>query len=151
MKGTLSLSLICLLLTHYAFSQIVINEPLSSRQTYYRIDARLDPDEKTVTAKMEAYWVNKSSDIVPDIRLHLYMNAFKTSRTTFNKGVSMNSADNKIDFGWIDLTSFEDGQGNDLTGRMTFISPDDNNPDDQTVIKIITERFLNLKNRKTLY
>ena len=140
MKRTVSLTVILLLFAHSAFSQLVNKEPLSSRQTYYRIDAKLDPEEKTVTGKMEAYWVNKSSDIVPDIQLHLYMNAFKTSKTTFNKGVSLNLADKKIDFGWIDLTSFEDGQGNDLLGRMTFISPDDNNPDDQTVIKVITEK-----------
>ena len=140
MKRTVSLSIICLILMQSVLSQIINKEPLSSRQTYYRIDAKLDPEAKTVTGKMEAYWVNKSTDIVPDIQLHMYMNAFKNNKSTFNKGVGLNLADKKIDFGWIDIKSFEDGKGNDLLGHMTFISPDDNNPDDQTVIKIVTEK-----------
>lgn len=129
-----------LILMQSALTQIINKEPLSSRQTYYRIDAKLDAELKTVNGEMEAYWVNKSTDIVPDIRLHLYMNAFKNNKSTFNKGAGLNLADKKIDFGWIDINSFEDGNGNDLLGRMTFISPDDNNPDDQTVIEIIPEK-----------
>jgi len=58
-------------------AQVVLKEPLSSRQTYYNINARLDIPSKTVMCNMVAYWVNKSEDIVPDIQLHMYMNAFR--------------------------------------------------------------------------
>ena len=34
---------------------------------------------------METYWVNKSQDIVPDVQMHLYMNAFRSNKTTFYK------------------------------------------------------------------
>ena len=140
MKRIIVFLFICLFLVISITSQIVNKEPLSTRQTYYRIDAKLDPEAKTVTGTMEAYWVNKSTDIVPDIQLHLYMNAFKSNKTTFNKGASLSLTDKKTDFGWINLISFEDGQGNDLLGRMTYISPDDNNPDDETVIRIVPEK-----------
>ena len=140
MKRILIFLFICIIPGKYALAQIVNKEPLSARQTYYKIDARLDPDSKIVTGEMEAYWVNKSNDIVPDIRLHLYMNAFKSNKTTFNKGAGMNLADKKEEFGWIDLRSFEDGEGKNLLPLLTYISPDDNNPDDQTVIRIVTEK-----------
>lgn len=140
MKRIITFLFICFLHVASATSQIVNKEPLSERQTYYKIDAKLDPESKTVTGEMKSYWVNKSTDIVPDIQLHLYMNAFKSNKTTFNKGASLNLADKKSDFGWIDLKSFEDEQGNDLLELMTYISPDDNNPDDQTVIKIIPKK-----------
>ena len=140
MKRILIFLIICIIPCKSALSQIVNKEPLSARQTYYKIDVRLDPDSKIVTGEMDAYWVNKSNDFVPDIRLHLYMNAFKSNKTTFNKGAGMNLAGKKEDFGWIDLKRFEDGDGTDLLGRMTYISPDDNNPDDQTVIQIVMEK-----------
>ena len=123
-----------------AIAQIVNEEPLSGRETCYKINATLDPDSKTVIGEMEAYWVNKSSDIVPDIQLHLYMNAFKNNKSTYSQGRIPSSYDKKSDFGWIELKSFEDGKGNNLLGRFTYISPDDNNPDDQTVIKMIPEK-----------
>ncbi len=139
MKRLFLFFIACFLVTVSCFPQIVNKEPLSARQTYYKIDAKLNPETKVVTGEMEAYWVNKSTDIVPDIQLHLYMNAFKNNRSTFNKGAGINLTDKKMDFGWVDIRSFTDGKGNDLLGRMTYISPDDNNADDQTVIKIVTD------------
>ena len=138
MKRIFLLLLVCFFFSQSVLPQVVNKEPLSARQTYYKIDASLDPETKIVSGVMEAYWVNKSTDIVPDIQLHLYMNAFKNNKSTFNTGGGMNITDKKIEFGWIDLKTFTDGKGNDLLSRMTYISPDDNNADDQTVIKIIT-------------
>jgi hypothetical protein len=140
MKRKITFMLFCLFIRGSIMAQIVLKEPLSSRQTYYKIDATLNPDTKIVSGEMEAWWVNKSTDFVPDIQLHLYMNAFKSNKTTFNQGASLSLADKKIEYGWIDLKSFVDGSGNDLLSRMTYISPDDNNPDDQTVIKVLLEK-----------
>ena len=66
MKRILIFLIICIIPGKSALSQIVNIEPLSARQTYYKIDARLDPESKIVTGEMEAYRVNKSNDIVPD-------------------------------------------------------------------------------------
>ncbi len=138
MKGIIILILVVIFSMYSAVAQIVNKEPLSARETYYKINATLDPDAKTIFGEMDAYWVNKSTDIVPEIQLHLYMNAFKSNKSTFSKGSSLSMIDKKSDFGWIELKSFHDKNGNDLLKYLSFISPDDNNPDDQTVIRVIT-------------
>jgi len=137
MKGTVTLILVSIFSLHCVMSQIVNKESLSVRETYYKINATLDPEAKTIIGEMEAYWVNKSTDVVPDIQLHLYMNAFKSNKSTFSKGSSLSMVDKKSDFGWIDLKSFEDEKGNNLMNHFSYISPDDNNPDDQTVIRVM--------------
>ncbi|HUX56280.1 MAG TPA: hypothetical protein VMV77_04855 [Bacteroidales bacterium] len=117
-------------------SQIVLKQPLSERLTCYKIDAALDPVAKTVMGDMDAFWVNKSTDIVPDVRLHLYMNAFRSNKSTFNKEQGGTIDYKESDFGWIDIKSLSDRDGNDLIRLMEFISPDDDNADDKTVLKI---------------
>jgi hypothetical protein len=126
--------LVCVVPTN---SQIINKKPLSIRQTGYNIDVKLDPATKTIKGTMHAFWVNKSTDIVPDIRLHLYMNAFKNKETTMNKesGGSDNHKDS--DSGWIDIKSLTDRNDNDLTPLMKFISPDDGNMSDQTVLQVM--------------
>jgi len=127
----------CFILVIPTNSQIINKKPLSIRQTGYNIDTKLDPVTKTVTGKMEAFWVNKSTDIVPDIRLHLYMNAFRNNETTMNSERG-GPADNKdSDYGWVDIRSFTDRNGNDLMPLMKFISPDDGNMSDQTVLQVM--------------
>jgi hypothetical protein len=117
-------------------SQIVNKMPLSIRQTGYSIDAFLDTDSKTIRGKMDAFWVNKSTDIVTEIQMHLYMNAFRNNNSTMAKEMGQSSASEKTDNGFIDLKSFTDREGNDLLTGLQFISPDDGNQLDQTVARI---------------
>jgi hypothetical protein len=134
-------------------SQIINKIPLSPRYTSYRIDANLDPVSKTVIGTMEAFWVNHSADVVPDIRLHLYMNAFKNKKSTFYLEYGDYKSDKDHTDGWIEIRSFTDRKGNDLISGMKFISPDDNNIDDQTVAQVILPKpalpgdtvFVNIK------
>jgi Peptidase family M1 domain len=130
--------LFCLLVPGIrSMSQIINREPLSSRQTGYKIVATLDPVSKTVTGTMEAYWINKSSDIVPDIQLHLYMNAFRNNKSTLYRELRGSVIRKDSEYGWIDIKSFTDRSGADLMKGMKFISPDDGNPFDQTVLKVM--------------
>jgi hypothetical protein len=117
-------------------SQIIFDEPLSSRQTYYKIDAKLDVNDKLVKGEMKTYWVNQSGDIVPDVQLHLYLNAFSSSNSTFYKEGGSFPGSKESDFGWIDLLNITDKNGRDMIPVMEYISPDDGNPDDKTVLKI---------------
>ncbi len=119
-----------------ASSQVINREPLSERITGYTIDASLDPVTKTVTGNMNAYWVNSSGDIVPDIHMHLYMNAFRSEETTFRKESDALPFPGELYPGWIDVLSFSDRKGTNLLGRMEYISPDDGNPYDKTVIRV---------------
>ena len=117
-------------------SQIVNPKPLSDRITGYKIDAELDAKAKTVTGTMEAFWVNPSKDIVPDIQLHMYLNAFRSNKSTFFKEGGRFSLNKENELGWINILLLNDNKGNDLKPAMKFISPDDNNPDDMTALDI---------------
>jgi hypothetical protein len=126
-----------LFLSHNAsFPQVINKVPLSPRQTAYSIDARLDTESKTVTGSMQAFWVNMSKDTVPDIRLHLYMNAFRNSLSTFNQEAPGSEKFKDSENGGIDIKSFTDNSGNDLSQYMKFVSPDDGNTNDKTVLKV---------------
>ncbi len=118
-------------------SQIVVRNPLSSRQTYYRIDATLNTERKMIEGRMETYWVNKSDDIVPDIQLHMYMNAFRSNKTTFNRESGASATRRKSDLGWMDIKEMTDGKGKDLLPFLQFIQPDDGNRSDSTVARIV--------------
>jgi hypothetical protein len=117
--------------------QIINKVPLSERITGYKLDVELDIPTQTVSGIMKAYWVNKSDDTVPDIRMHLYMNAFRSNRTTFYQENGGTPGENESDLGWIDIKSFTDENANDLLTRMEYISPDDGNKEDMTVIRVI--------------
>jgi len=118
-------------------AQIINRTQLSARQTGYTIDARLDTETKKVTGSMKAFWVNLSADTVPDIQLHMYMNAFRNSRSTLNQESPGPLSFKNSEGGSIEIKSFKDKQGHDLSSLMKYISPDDDNPNDQTVLKVI--------------
>jgi hypothetical protein len=120
-----------------AQAQVINKTPLSDRITAYRMDVTLDAEAKTVSGTLEGYWVNKSQDTVPDIEMHLYMNAFRSNRTTLYKESGGSPGSKDQDLGWIKVSSFTDRYRNDLLGLMKYISPDDGNPDDRTVVRVI--------------
>ncbi|MGE5420619.1 MAG: M1 family metallopeptidase [Chloroflexota bacterium] len=117
-------------------SQVVLREPLSVRQTGYSINATLDTESKKVIGNMQAFWVNMSPDTVGTVQLHMYLNAFRNQKTTFfSEGRGM-MADLMRDSGYIEINEIKAGSGFDLYSSMHFISPDDGNEDDMTVLEI---------------
>jgi hypothetical protein len=117
-------------------AQIINKEPLSSRITGYKIDAKLDPVTKIVDGSMEAFWVNNSSETVADIQMHLYANAYKNNKSTLYIESGFSPGGDSTAYGWIDINSFTGKDGSDLLPLIQFISPDDGNPFDRTVIKL---------------
>ncbi|MGE5815822.1 MAG: M1 family metallopeptidase, partial [Acidobacteriota bacterium] len=70
---------------------------------------------------------------------HLYLNAFKNSRSTFMResGGSLRSDQmTKDSWGWIDVSSLKLSDGRDLLRGASFHHPDDENADDQTVMRV---------------
>jgi len=118
------------------YPQIINPKPLSQRITNYKLEVELDPVAKTVSGTMDAFWVNPSSDVVPDIQLHMYLNAFSSNKSTFYKESDGSPGTEEIDYGWVKIKSMTDRKGNDLKSIMKYISPDDNNPDDMTVLDV---------------
>ena len=116
----------------------------SPRNANYSIDIQLDPAARTLTGRAVLTWRNITTVSAPDLRFHLYYNAWRNSRSTWmrerelGRGPGLASRP-EADWGWIDVTAIRllgDAGAQDLTDRMRFISPDDNNPDDRTVLSV---------------
>src|SRR4030095_13596916 len=74
----------------------------------YTISAALDVNAKEVRGRERIAWRNPSGDAVPDLWFHLYLNAFKSPRTTFNResGGQLRGVSNaSLRAGRIDVTS----------------------------------------------
>ncbi len=127
-----------------AFGQSVIfSEPLSPRIANYTIAATLDAKKKALNATETLVWKNTSADKVSELQFHLYLNAFKNSQSTFMKesgGESRGISAENDGRGWIDVTSMRVREGEDLSGKMEFIHPDDDNANDQTVVRVPLSR-----------
>jgi hypothetical protein len=118
---------------------------LSPRNANYSIDVRLDHASHTLTAREVITWRNISAGPASDLRLHLYYNAWKNTRSTWMReirvaGRGADEPPDAGDWGWIDVTAVRLITGEstplDLTARRRYIAPDDGNRDDQTVLQV---------------
>jgi len=105
----------------------------------YRIEVTLDPVTKQLTGTQRLTWLNTSTDPVPDLWFHLYLNAFKHSETTFMRESGGQLRDDEMPddgWGWINIESMRLPDGTDLLGTLTFEAPDDGNQKDRTVARV---------------
>lgn len=121
---------------------VIFKEPLSNRIANYDISARLDTAKKTITAEQTLTWINNAKEPVSELYFHAYMNAFKNNQSTFMKEGrtsflgERDSIDAEEAWGWMNIISIKTENNMDILGSLTYISPDDNNPNDQTVFTI---------------
>jgi hypothetical protein len=117
----------------------------SKRTIAYEIEAKLDPSPRvnTVTASGTLTWTNESDVPVPDMYLHLYLNAFKDKHTTFMRESEGSHRGHKFKAdqpGGIDITSFQTADGTELKDKQEFVQPDAAltplADQDQTVVRI---------------
>jgi hypothetical protein len=124
------------------------NTTLSTRVVAYTIAARVDVKKKTVDASETLTYRNLTDKPLSTFPFHLYLNAFQptstfTTETHFGGGIR--DSDFVSDYpakklGSIAITHLEaDGFG-DLTQKLHFISPDDNNAADRTVAMLTLPR-----------
>jgi hypothetical protein len=107
----------------------------------YKIDARLDARAKTVKGHLVLSWKNHTADTIPDLQFHLYLNAFKNNQSTFMREGGAESRrvrhrDSPDAWGYQQVHSLK-VDGADLTSGIHFIAPDDGNPNDQTVARVV--------------
>jgi hypothetical protein len=79
-------------------------------------------------------------DSVSELQFHLYLNAFKNTKSTFMKesgGQLRGDEMGKDSWGWLDIVTIRTAAGADLKPTLAFIQPDDGNRDDQTVAKVV--------------
>lgn len=118
-----------------ASSQPVLFErPLSDRVASYSIDVTLDPLLKQLNGSETLTWRNRSSETVAELRFHLYLNGFR-DRSTFLQGRRSRSEAGENQ-GWSEIRALATAEGEDLTGRIQFVHPDDDNAEDRTVFRV---------------
>ena len=109
---------------------------LSQRVSEYHIDVKLNTDEYILEGEQIMTWTNPGQVNVEEMYLHLYANAFKSPDTTFMKESKGSLRGDKADLsepGYIEILKFETLQGENILPRVKFVSPDDHNPNDETV------------------
>lgn len=117
--------------------QVIFPSPLSPRIANYDIAVTLDVHKKMLHGKETLVWRNKSQDKIKELQFHLYLNAFKNTESTFMKESRQRHRDMEgIGWGWIDVKKMVIRHGADLTDKIAYIHPDDDNVQDQTVIRV---------------
>jgi hypothetical protein len=108
----------------------------------YDIDVTLDPAARTLTGREVITWRNPGEIAAYSIRLHLYWNAFRNTKSTWLQQRHLAGDDpfadaDASDFGYSTVSRIvrlmDDGREVDLTQALHFISPDDRNTDDRTL------------------
>ncbi len=123
-----------------AFAQTpIFPQPLSPRIANYDISVSLDAKEKMIKGTETLVWRNTTRDRITELQFHLYLNGFKNSETTFMKesgGASRGASMDVGGWGWINVDDMAVRGGENLTSKIEFIHPDDDNTADQTVIRV---------------
>jgi hypothetical protein len=118
---------------------VIFEEPLSPRNANYMIDVRLDPETRSLAAEQTLSWHNISGDTITELQFHLYLNGFRNNRSTlFKESGQMRGTGFSEDDGWgfIEISRIALSSGEDLTGQMEFIQPDDDNAEDKSAFRL---------------
>ena len=118
------------------------DKPLSVRVVAYTIDAKLDPTKHTIDATETLEYLNLTGQPQQTFPFHLYLNAFQPQSTFMTevhrsgtRGNGPGSAWDPLHYGAIKVSHLE-ADGTDLTDKMEFIHPDDDNTEDRTVFQV---------------
>jgi hypothetical protein len=103
----------------------------------YRIEARLDPEARTVHARQTLTWKNGTRKPASDLCFHLYLNAFANNRTTFLAQSPTRDWEERHpgEWGGLDIERIRIG-GEEVRDELELVRPDDANPDDETVARL---------------
>lgn len=119
----------------------IFKTPLSPRLANYQINVTLDPNTKKLTGTETLTWRNSSNDVIRELQFHLYLNAFRNEKSTFMRESGGQLRGTEIDrnakenpYGSIEVVSMKSRTGEALAYQ--FIQPDDQNPNDRTVIRV---------------
>ena len=112
----------------------------------YEIEVTLDPDTHRLQASERVRWTNTTATPTDEIYLHLYLNAFASSDTTFMRELRGSSLRGRValsdDWGWVRIESMVLDDGVDLMPQMEFVRPDDDNADDFSVARVALPRVV---------
>lgn len=121
-----------------AFSASLLAAPLTPPIASYQISCRLDAEKKVVEGTELLTWKNTTRNPAATLQFHLYLNAFRNTLSTFWRESAGTHRRERIPESWgsIELTRMTLADGSDLLPALTYISPDDGNPDDRTSAEV---------------
>jgi hypothetical protein len=109
----------------------------------YEITVDLDHDAKKASCSQIIVWRNTSPDTLHELRMYMYMNAFKDLKSTYLGGGRTNIFGQDLlsrseeEWGYIQIDDIVDDNSNNL--KQNYIQPDDQNEFDQSVVSITLE------------
>lgn len=120
----------------------------SDRIASYRIDARLDPARKLLSGTEIVTWRNATTHPTRELRLHLYYNAWRNEHSSYMRSAALSGLPNRglqgpNDWGYCNVASvalLPEGAASaaaPVALQTEFIQPDDGNPDDRTVLRVV--------------
>ena len=118
----------------------------SPRNASYAIQARLDPAAHTIEGTLVLEWRNVTDVPLQTFPFHLYWNAFLNNLSTSARGDGRRAArarEGDRGLGYTQVRSVRlaapaGGAETDITATLRYVSPDDRNPDDRTVMEVTT-------------
>ncbi len=112
-------------------------DPIAS----YTIEATLDSETHQIRGRQTILWRNTSAVETDELHLHLYLNAFKNSASSWSRHARPEDLAvlAKEGWGWIELSRFA-VEGDDLLSALTYLAPDDANGADRTVARVALPR-----------
>ena len=107
----------------------------------YQIQVSLDTATHTLSANTTLTWTNPDNKPVDHMLFHMYYNAFKNTNSTFflenEFPESLRpSSDDGCQWSYSEITAISDNYGNDLTPLTSYVQPDDDNIEDQSVLRL---------------
>jgi len=112
----------------------------------YEIEVSLDPDAHRLRASERVRWTNTTATPTDEIYLHLYLNAFASSETTFMRELKGGSLRRRValsdDWGWVRIERMVLDDSVDLMPEMEFVRPNDDNADDFSVARVALPRVI---------
>jgi hypothetical protein len=114
-------------------------QPLTPPIASYEISCRLDTASHTIEGTELLTWTNRTSHPAPTLRFHLYLNAFRNTLSTLWKesgGVGRNGVPIAESWGSSEILRMTLQDNTDLLPALSYLSPDDGNPEDRTVAEV---------------
>jgi hypothetical protein len=118
------------------------SQPLSQRVVHYDIDAKYNAKDHTLDATEVLTYHNLTGQALDRFPFHLYLNAFQPKATWIREIRRDGTRDveerewKSQYYGAEEIKSFEVAGMGDLTSKLQFIQPDDDNKDDKTVVEV---------------
>lgn len=110
----------------------------------YTLDVRLDTQTRIISGTAVLTWHNTTSHAAPDLRFHMYFNAWRNSKSSFLSSIRYDgrfdlSDYREQDWAYVEIAGMQVQAGTgteEVTSSLHYIQPNDGNADDRTVLRL---------------